>query len=104
VIHDQLDPRHCPHADPNTLICIAVGRYSLGPMTAHGGGSRARTSDQDRRRSVTNADLRRGARSATMRAWMSASDAVDLCARDSVAVDPVQRSGVVAQNIRSWAI
>ena len=27
----------------------------------------------------------------TMRAWMSASDAVDLCARDSVTVDPVHR-------------
>jgi hypothetical protein len=25
----------------------------------------------------------------TMRAWMSASDAVDLCARDSVTVNPV---------------
>jgi hypothetical protein len=27
----------------------------------------------------------------TMRAWMSASDAVDLCTRDSVTVDPVPR-------------
>ena len=30
-------------------------------------------------------------RTPTMRAWMSASDAVDLCARDSVTVDPVHR-------------